>query len=117
MPIALSAAAPARWSRQRRIAELLVVLWIIGLGDLWLTLWAHHNTAFLELNPLAGLMLARNATTSLVVFKIVCMAIATIALWQARRTKRCELATWAMTGIYFLLLLRWSEYTAGVLGR
>ncbi len=115
MPAAMM--IPARWTRQRRIAELLIVLWVIGLGDLWLTLWAHRTTAFLELNPIANLMLARDATTSLVLFKIACMGIATFTLWLTRTTKRCECATWAMTGVYFLLLLRWSDYTAGVLGR
>jgi hypothetical protein len=104
------------WSRSRRVAELLIVLWTIGLTDLWLTLWAHRHTAFVELNPIAARMLSTDATGALVAFKLTCMLVATLALWLARHTRRCELAAWGMAAIYFALLLRWSDYTAGALG-
>ena len=115
MPAAMK--IPAHWSRPRRIAELLAVLWIIGLSDLGLTLWAHVYTPFHELNPLAALFLRENALASLVLFKCVCMTIATFTLWLTRHTRRCELTLWTMTILYFALLVRWSMYTQGALGQ
>lgn len=106
----------AHWTRPRRIAELLIVLWIIGLSDLGLTLWAHLYTPFTELNPLAALFLRNNALVTLAMFKCACMLIATFALWLTRHTRRCELTIWAMTVLYFALLMRWSVYTQGALG-
>jgi hypothetical protein len=106
----------AHWTRERRIAELLVILWVIGLSDLGLTLWAHLYTPFTELNPLAALFLRSNALAQLAAFKCLCMAVATLTLWITRHTRRCEAAIWAMTVLYFALLVRWSMYTQGALG-
>src|SRR5437588_627126 len=39
-------------ARTRRIVELLVILWVLALCDLFFTIWAHIFTPFCELNPL-----------------------------------------------------------------
>lgn len=114
----MSIAAPSvvvGWSRPRRVAELIIVLWMIGACDLFLTLWAHHYTPFYELNPLARYLLSLDAQTSLVLFKVACMLIASAALWLTRRTKRCEFAAWGMTTVYFVLMFKWSTYWVQVL--
>src|SRR4051812_31105751 len=42
--------------RPRRVAELIGIVWMLGLADLFFTLWAHFFTHFSELNPVASFM-------------------------------------------------------------
>jgi hypothetical protein len=97
--------------RQRRVAELIGIVWVLSIADLLFTLWAHFFTAFHELNPLASYMLKQNLLPSLVLFKLVVTAIGTQIFWRLRQHGRAELALWAMAGTYVLLTLRWSTYT------
>ncbi|HEY7120578.1 MAG TPA: DUF5658 family protein [Tepidisphaeraceae bacterium] len=113
-PLPLSSLADHR-HRHRRVAELIVVLWMLSLADLFFTLWAHFFTPFHELNPLAGYMLRRNLVPSLILFKLVVTAIGTQIFWRLRHHGRAELALWALVGAYVLLAMRWSNYTTTAL--
>jgi Domain of unknown function (DUF5658) len=97
--------------RTRRVAQLIAVLWLLALADLFFTLWAHFFTAFHELNPVANLMLENNLIPSLILFKLVVTAIGTSIFWRLRRFARAEFALWLLVGVYVVLAMRWSNYT------
>ena len=42
-------------SRTRRTVELLAVIWLLAMADLFFTIWAQLFTPFQELNPIARL--------------------------------------------------------------
>jgi DMSO/TMAO reductase YedYZ heme-binding membrane subunit len=101
--------------RHRRMAELIGVLWVLSLADLFFTLWAHFFTPFNELNPVANFMLSRGLVPSLILFKLVVTAIGTRIFWRLRHHGRAELALWALVGVYVLLTVHWGEYTTNAL--
>lgn len=97
--------------RPRRVAELIGVLWMLSVADLFFTLWAHFFTPFHELNPVANFMLSRNLVLSLILFKLVVTTIGAQIFWRLRGHGRAEAALWGMVGVYVVLTLRWSAYT------
>ena len=102
-------------SRHRRVAELIGILWMLSLADLFFTIWAHFFTPFNELNPVANFMLSRGLVPSLILFKLVVTAIGTRIFWRLRQHGRAELALWMLVGVYVLLTVRWSNYTTSAL--
>jgi hypothetical protein len=102
-------------ARSRRVGHALLVLWILGAADLVFTIWAHRFTPFLELNPLARVLLTQNALGGLCLFKITLTAFGSLIFWRLREHGRAEVALWAMVAVYFALAIRWSNYTTDVL--
>jgi hypothetical protein len=102
-------------ARPRRIAELLTVVWGLGLLDLALTLWAHHFTPFHELNPLARTLLDANALGSLILFKFSMTFAGTCIFWTHRHRRSTELAAWLCAVAYVILCFQWSTYTQAAL--
>ncbi len=98
-----------------RVAHLVATLCILSLADLCFTIWAHRYTDFLEANPIARLLLERNAIAGLVLMKVALTAFAAGIFWRLRRHGRAEAALWAMDAVYVLLMLRWSDYTAATM--
>lgn len=98
-------------ARSRRIAWLLVTVWLLCLTDLSFTLWAHWFTPFHEVNPLARSLLAHSGPQSLVVFKVVLTLAGTGIFWGCRRRKTAELASWLVVAAYVMLAVQWSTYT------
>ena len=98
--------------RPRRVAELIGIVWLLAVADLFFTLWAHFFTHFNELNPVANYLLRRNLLPSLILFKLVVTAVGTQIFWRVRHNRRAEVALWGLTAVYILLALRWSAYTA-----
>lgn len=101
--------------RARRIAELLTVLWLLSLADLFFTLWAHFFTPFHELNPIARALLAGNQIEWLVAMKLTLTATGAVIFWRLRNNGRTELALWGLVIVYTLLAVRWSVYTMDVM--
>lgn len=101
----------AHGARSRRIACLLLTVWVLCLADLSFTLWAHWFTPFHELNPLARMMLEGDSLRSLVAFKVVLTAGGTGIFWLCRRRRTAELATWTVAVMYVMLAVQWSSYT------
>ena len=101
--------------RSRRVAHLIVVLWLLGMADLFFTLWAHFFTSFHELNPFANMMLRNNLISSLILFKLVVTAIGTGIFWRLRHLGRAEAALWMLVFVYVALAMRWSTYTSNAL--
>ena len=101
--------------RHRRVAQLIVIIWMLALADLFFTLWAHFFTPFSELNPLAAYMLRANMVPSLVLYKLVVTGIGTSIFWRLRDHGRAELALWGLVGAYVMLTMRWHNYTHSIL--
>jgi hypothetical protein len=95
------------------MGELLGILWMLSLADLFFTLWAHRFTSFYEANPIARAMLSAGAIGALILFKLSLTLIGSGIFWRARRHARAELALWAIVGVYVLLMFQWSDYTYG----
>ena len=102
-------------ARTRRIVELLTIVWVLALVDLFFTIWAHHFTALRELNPFASLLLKHHQIASLAIVKIIFTAIGTGIFWFLRKYKPAEIALWCVMFVYVALMVRWSDYTAQVL--
>jgi DMSO/TMAO reductase YedYZ heme-binding membrane subunit len=99
--------------RDRRMGELIGILWVLALADLAFTLWANRFTRFEELNPIAAAMLANGLTVSLVLFKLVLTTIAATIFWRLRAHTRAEVGLWAIVLVYVALAFRWHDYTLG----
>jgi len=102
--------------RDRRMGELIGILWLLSLADLFFTLWAHLFTPFHELNPIARTLLNNNLLLSLVLLKLVLTAIGSIIFWRLRDYARAEVVMWGVVLAYVMLAMRWSDYTIGVIG-
>ena len=93
------------------MAELLVVLWLLSLADLFFTIWAELFTPFHELNPLAAHLLQQGHINALVAVKVALTGIGAAIFWRLRKYGRAELALWGVVLVYVLLTFRWSGYT------
>ncbi|HEY8748614.1 MAG TPA: DUF5658 family protein [Tepidisphaeraceae bacterium] len=102
-------------ARSRRIVELLSVLWILAMADLFFTLWAHIFTPFKELNPFASHMLIQNRLLLLIAMKVGLTGFGTTIFWGLRKYGRSEVALWLVVAVYVALTFRWSDYTTQVL--
>ena len=101
--------------RERRVGALLGVLWLLSLGDLCLTVWAHRYTPFHEVNPIARAMLESGAVGVLVLYKLALTGCGTTIFWHVRRHGRAELALWAVVLVYVRLAVQWAQYAHGVI--
>ena len=105
---------PIRWidhCRSRRMAELIILLWVLSLADLFFTIWAQRFTPFTELNPLASLLLSQNHIPLLIAVKVGLTGFGAAIFWRLRNHARAELALWGVVLVYVLLTFRWSDYT------
>ncbi len=102
-------------ARTRRVVELLFILWLLAMCDLFFTIWAHIFTPFCELNPLADQLLQRDKIAWLVAGKVALTGFGSAIFWRLRRHTRVELALWAVVLVYVALTFRWSGYTTEVL--
>jgi hypothetical protein len=102
-------------ARSRRIVELLSVLWILAMADLFFTIWAHIFTPFRELNPFASHLLSQNRLLVLIAVKVALTGLGTAIFWFLRKHGRSEIALWLVVAVYVALTFRWSDYTSQVL--
>lgn len=102
-------------ARTRRILELLVVLWILALADLFFTIWAQIFTPFTELNPVANHLVIHNRFLMLTICKVGLTGVGTAIFWYLRKQRPAELALWLVVMCYVALTFRWSNYTTEVL--
>ena len=100
------------YPRSRRVAQAIGVLWVLALADLVLTIWAHIFTPFIEMNPVADVLLGIGFQ-ALVSFKLTTTLIGTLIFWRLRNHARSELMLWGLVFVYVLLAIRWSQYTTG----
>lgn len=114
-PLAAGGAALRTPRRTWRVLQLVAVLWVLSLADLFFTLWAHLYTPFHEVNPIARALLEGGALAGLVAMKVSLTAFGAGIFWGLRRHGRAEAALWLVVGAYVLLALRWSAYTSAAI--
>jgi hypothetical protein len=102
-------------SRTRRTVELLAVIWLLAMADLFFTIWAHIFTPFMELNPLANGLLHHNQLSMLIAAKVGLTGLGTAIFWRLRKHSRAEIGLWLVAIAYVALAFRWSSYTSEVL--
>jgi hypothetical protein len=102
-------------ARTRRTVELLLVLWLLAMADLFFTIWAHLFTPFQELNPWASHLLHHNNLVALILFKVGLTGLGTMIFWGLRKHGRSEIALWLVVLVYVALAFRWHDYTTQVL--
>lgn len=102
-------------SRTRRTVELLAIIWILAMADLFFTIWAHIFTPFLELNPIARGLLHHNQLSFLIAAKVALTGFGTAIFWRLRKHGRAEIGLWLVALAYVALTFRWSDYTSEVL--
>lgn len=102
-------------ARTRRVLELLLVLWVLAMADLFFTIWAQIFTPFTELNPVASHLLTHDRFTVLIAGKVGLTAIGTAIFWGLRKHRPAELALWLVVMCYVALTFRWSDYTSQIL--
>jgi hypothetical protein len=98
--------------RAWRVGQLVAMLWVLSLADLFFTIWAHRFTAFHEVNPVARGLLEHHWLVGLVLMKLTLTYIGATIFWRLRDHRRAEAALWSLVGAYILLALRWSAYTS-----
>ena len=101
--------------RTRRTVELLAVLWVLAMADLFFTIWAQLFTPFHELNPFASHLLHHHQLAMLIALKVGLTALGTAIFWSLRKYARAEIALWLIVLVYVALTIRWSSYTTQVL--
>lgn len=107
-----------RWiddCRTRRTIVLLGVIWLLGMFDLYFTLWAYRFTEFREMNPWASRLLQRHELASMGLTKLLLVVMSTAAFWIVRKHRITETALWALAIVHVGLIFRWSAYTSNAL--
>ncbi len=94
--------------RPRRVALLLVLVWMLGAFDLIFTIMAYRIGGFKEANPLADLLL--HSSGGLIAFKIASLAVGTTILFILRRRRAAEVACWLICAAYTILSVMWLIY-------
>jgi hypothetical protein len=95
--------------------ELLVIVWVLGVCDLYFTLWAFQFTPLHEMNPWASTLLKHHQYLSLGLSKLLLTSISTVIFWSLRKRKITEMALWGLVIVYIGILCRWSSYTSNAL--
>ncbi len=100
-------------ARGRRLAWLLIAIWIVHLFDLGFTLMAREHQFLVEMNPLAALLVP-HGPAAIVLYKVALLLVGTAALWYARRSPLSEPATWVYVSLCVLLAMWWYRVYDGV---
>ncbi len=101
---------PGLWRpRTRRIILLLLFIWMVNLFDLALTLVASQSGEFVEMNPLADMLLHSPAALS--AFKLSALVLSTVVFMVFRRHWLSEAGCWILWCVYTGVALVWAEYS------
>lgn len=107
-----------RWidhCRTRRTVELLVLLWVLSLCDLYFTLWAYRFTIFTEMNPWASRLIRHHQLASMSLTKLTLVMGSSAIFWMVRKHRVTEMALWGLLIVHVGLIVRWSIYTTNAL--
>jgi hypothetical protein len=100
-------------NRTRRVAEALMILWLLGAADLCFTAFAIRSPGvFYEMNPLARSLLVSHGILGLAALKVVLLGIGAVIFWHLRRFARAEIALWGLVLVHVMLILQWTQYTS-----
>ncbi|MDX2198410.1 MAG: DUF5658 family protein [Phycisphaerae bacterium] len=102
------------WRAPIRVSSLrtaLLVVWIAGTVDLYLTHCETANPAFIELNPIANEIVDKPLVL-LAAYKYTLLAAATAILVALRATRACQWGSWVLIGSHSALMAYWCFYLA-----
>ncbi|HET6427657.1 MAG TPA: DUF5658 family protein [Phycisphaerae bacterium] len=105
-----TARGQAHARRARRVALILIFVWIVNLFDLVFTLIACELGGFRELNPLVHEVLHKSE--QLILYKVSTVFAATLIIWAFRRRRITEIACWGLSVVYTVLAFLWTSYYA-----
>lgn len=108
--------APAlrRFSREGRILGVLLAIGVMAYADLDMTLAYATNIGMGEGNPVARAVMSAQSPTLVVLFKLACTIFGLAILYRFRQSRISEPAAWIMLLVMGWLMLRWSNYNAGI---
>ncbi|MFH1746041.1 MAG: DUF5658 family protein [Planctomycetota bacterium] len=105
-----------RWlTRPRRIAVLMISIWVLSAADLAFTLQEADSLYFTEMNPIAARLLDSPAH-ALVLYKLTLLMTGTVILTFLWRHTVAELACWFLLASCFYVAVRWYAYYEGLWG-
>lgn len=97
-------------ARRIRVVSLLVAIFAMSMGDLYMTVTYASQVGMIEMNPLARALMQGESHAPIIIFKLATVTLATMLLFKVRQTRVGELACWAgMVGLLWLTI-RWAEY-------
>lgn len=103
--------APGAWNINRtlRLILLLSGVWTLHMFDLSFTLHEAAKGHFVELNPVAALVLS-SSFTGIVLYKFILLGGATAIFWWLREHAITERAGWLLLITGVMLIIRWQMY-------
>lgn len=96
-------------TRPRRVLLALAAVWVVSTFDLYFTLQERAATHFVELNPLAGVLLDQ-PPLAVATFKFALLAFGSVILVTLRRHSVTELAAWFLLTVKIYVAVRWFAY-------
>tara|TARA_Y100000310_G_C20683845_1_gene817705 strand:- start:2688 stop:3044 length:357 start_codon:yes stop_codon:yes gene_type:complete len=96
--------------REQRVIFIIIVLFIINIGDLIATLLYHKIAKGIELNHLADYLFDHVGDTAVVVYKLSLTIFALSVLYVARKLHIAERAAWFLFSIFICLALYWAVF-------
>ena len=105
----LIARARQTMQRDRRLALLLVGIWIVNSFDWGFTVLAMEQRLLFEANPLVARLLMPCGPLALASYKIVLLTFATAIFWRYRRHWLVEGAVWIIALACVILSIYWHE--------
>jgi hypothetical protein len=100
-------------ARPGRVLLMLACVWLVGILDLFFTVYESEFHHFTELNPLAA-HLVDGRLAFLVLYKLGLTGLGSGLLLALRRQHSAEIACRLLTAAYVLLAIRWFVYFQGL---
>ncbi|MFO0838950.1 MAG: DUF5658 family protein [Phycisphaerae bacterium] len=100
--------------RARRTFWALLVLWTISAVDLSFTLMEANRSHFVEVNPIAAMVVS--SPLGVVLFKVCLVAMGSGILLRLSRNAFAEWASWLTAGANVIVLLNWVAYYGHLIG-
>lgn len=114
--MAVTAPLPSRlnhigWSQARtiRLILLMVAVWALHTFDLHFTMTEASKGDFVELNPVAAIVL-NTSYIGIVLYKYLLLGAASVILWHLREHAITERAGWLLLITAVMLFIRWQMY-------
>jgi hypothetical protein len=102
--------------REQRVIFIIIVLFIINIGDLVATLLYNKLASDVELNQLANYLLEHVGDTAVVIYKLGLTFFALGVLYVARKLHIAERAAWFLFTIFICLALYWAIFAMMFVG-
>ena len=96
-------------ARESRILVALLLVWVLSAFDLVFTMTEAASAHFVELNPIAALLLD-GPPHLLFLYKFGMLGVGTLILYRLRTHSVAELGCWFLLAATAYVILRWYVY-------